>query len=205
MIFLYDIYVYLSVYVVFSGKISWKPNARSCGYFKLFKGREENIGCSQHARSGNIFWTLILLSPWAQLFWNGDSYFLSNHLQRMLVVPPSFQSLVMKRDHLWVNPFLCFLIEIIIKSFQSFFYRILSISSSLIFTGHTLVHGLAILVQEYSNHLLVEFLTTNWILLLSVHLSSGIDLTQKPSVSPDFQPYKSKLHHKQGFCLTETP
>lgn len=53
--------IYLSLYVcfcsLFSGKISWKPNARSCGYFKLFKGGEENIGCSQHARSGNSFWT----------------------------------------------------------------------------------------------------------------------------------------------------
>lgn len=54
--------IYLSLYVcfcsLFSGKISWKPNARSCGYFKLFKGGEENIGCSQHARSGNKFLNL---------------------------------------------------------------------------------------------------------------------------------------------------
>lgn len=42
--------VYLSFYVVFClfflGKILWKFNVCSCSYFKLFKGREKNIGCS---------------------------------------------------------------------------------------------------------------------------------------------------------------
>lgn len=105
------------------GKISWKSNACSCGYFKLFKGREENIGCSQHAHSGNIFWTLILLSPWTLFFWNRNSCFLSNQLllpvDGAIILPvPCNQGLGIIFE--W--SFSPLPIEIITKSCQRFFF-----------------------------------------------------------------------------------
>lgn len=51
---------YAACFCYFSGKVSRKSHACSCGHLKLFKGREKNIGCSQHAYPGNVFWSIII-------------------------------------------------------------------------------------------------------------------------------------------------
>lgn len=98
MMFSYNVYIWAFMFVFAhfsSGKISWKSNACSCGHFKLFKGREENIGCSQHACSGNIFWTCGLVMTLNSIFLK-HSFLPSQLLLPMLMVPPSFQALGVK-------------------------------------------------------------------------------------------------------------
>lgn len=51
---------YAARFCYFSGKVSRESHACSCGHLKLFKGREKNSGCSQHAYPGNVFWSIII-------------------------------------------------------------------------------------------------------------------------------------------------